>query len=76
MVRIFTNVLVFLSLAGTSYAIYLAVDNTESVVHKNFQQAVNEGTEGFKLFLASFQVWQIVVHVYSRARPSVLMVLG
>lgn len=57
-IRVFANVLVFLSLAGTSYAIYLAVDNTESIVHrKNFHEAFSTGTEGFKLFLASFQVY-------------------
>ena len=56
-VRVFANSLVFLSLAGTSYGIYMAVDNTESIVHrKNFHEAFSEGIEGLKLFLASFQV--------------------
>ena len=56
-IRVFANVVVFLSLAGTSYAIYLAVDNAESNVHnRDFHKAFNGGAEGFKLFMASFQV--------------------
>ena len=56
-VRVFTNLLIFLTLAGTSYAIYLAVDNAEAKVHRrDFHEAFNSGTEGIVLFMASFQV--------------------
>ena len=58
MLRVFTNTLVFLSLAGTSYAIYLAVDSAESRVHnRDFHKAFSGGVEGMKLFLASFMVY-------------------
>ena len=55
--RVCTNLLIFITLAGTSYAIYLAVDNAEAKVHRrDFHGAFNSGTQGLVLFLASFQV--------------------
>ena len=60
LIRVFANLLVFLSLAGTSYAIFLAVDNAEASVHRrDFHKAFSEGAEGLKLFLATFQVRRI-----------------
>ena len=56
-----TNLLVFLLLAGTSYAIYVAVDNAEARVHsRDFHKAFSSGTEGMVLFMASFQVSHII----------------
>ena len=53
----FTNTLVFLGLVGTSYAIYLAVDNAESQVHnRDFHKAFSGGVGGIQLFTASFMV--------------------
>lgn len=72
--RVFTNTLVFLSLAGTSYAIYLAVDSAESRVHnRDFHKAFSGGVEGMKLFLASFMV-QGVITARNMALPYVFWV--
>ena len=60
--RVCTNLLIFVTLAGTSYAIYLAVDNAEAKVHRrDFHEAFNSGTQGLVLFLASFQVSTSVI---------------
>ncbi|CAI8039052.1 Transmembrane channel-like protein 3 [Geodia barretti] len=61
LMRVCTNLLIFITLAGTSYAIYLAVDNAEAKVHRrDFHGAFNSGTQGLVLFLASFQVQGVV----------------
>ena len=65
--RVCTNLLIFVTLAGTSYAIYLAVDNAEAKVHRrDFHEAFNSGTQGLVLFLASFQVSLHLCHQQQR----------
>ena len=71
--RLFTNTIVFLSLAGTSYAIYLAVDSAESRVHNSdFHQAFSGGMKGMKLFLASFMVRKYIPTVHTLLNPSTM----
>ena len=58
LVRLLTNTLVLVCLAGTSYAIFLAVENAENTnadTQRNFQAAIDGGWQGIWSLLLSFQ---------------------
>jgi len=62
-VRVLTNILVFLCLASTSYAIFLAVENADKTIvthQRSFQTVLSGGWHGVWLFVLSFQAsWDI-----------------
>lgn len=59
-IRLLTNTIVFVFLVGSSYAIFLSVENAENrgaVYQRSFQSALASGWNGIWQLIISFQVY-------------------